>query len=606
MAEVFLGNRLGSDGKLGPTVAVKRLLPHLADDLEIVRMFVNEARITAQIDHPNVIRVTEVGEHERKPFIAMELLEGASFASLRDKAAERGARVPLPVALRILIDASRGLDAAHRATDDSGQRLCIVHRDYTPDNVHVGSDGRVKVLDFGIAKTAKSAGTEPGTLKGKYFYMSPEMISGNPVDHRADVFAAGAMLYEQLCGRRPFTGTSTAQVLLRISSGELKRPREFDPSVPHLLEAACLKALSRDPEARFDTLAELCDVLETTELKPATVEEVAACVHSLVPQDEKRKRVRAAKAANPARLPRAVEFDEPPRRGGLFLALLVLAAGGGAAYWKFGPKAAPADRLARARSDQTLDARAGLADLPKDPRTTEAQAQEACELLLEVNAARPALELLDAAEARWPKSEGFELIEAKAATAARLGKRAENALDRASQIAPGDPRPDLERARLRSLQGDLSGAMEASEAGLRKAPDDRNLVLLRADLLIRSAKLDQADALLSRAIAQTDDPQMLAERAFIALQRGRAREAASELRRVVRRDPELAVAHYFLGTALVALEDNAAAARELQDADRRDPSDTRALRALIDLSTPQHRATDAAAARALLATRESR
>ena len=122
----------------------------------------------------------------------MELLEGRTWAELRQRAAENGKRMPAGVALRVLAEACRGLDAAHRAVDEEGKPLALVHRDFTPDNIHVGVKGEVKVIDFGIARTtAWGAGTEPGTLKGKFFYMSPEMITAKPVDHRADIFAAG-------------------------------------------------------------------------------------------------------------------------------------------------------------------------------------------------------------------------------------------------------------------------------------------------------------------------------------------------------------------------------------------------------------------------------
>ena len=206
MAEVYLARRFDrQSGEQKEAVAIKKLLPHLLKDRSVVQMFVNEAKIIAQIDHPNVVRILELGNEGGEWFIAMELLDGRSFADLRSRAAERGKRVPLGITLRVLCDACRGLDAAHRARDEAGRELRIVHRDFTPDNVHVGSDGCVKVIDFGIAKAFNlGAGTEPGTLKGKFFYMSPEMIAGHAVDHRADLFAAGVMLYEQLCGRRPF------------------------------------------------------------------------------------------------------------------------------------------------------------------------------------------------------------------------------------------------------------------------------------------------------------------------------------------------------------------------------------------------------------------
>lgn len=305
MAEVYLGRRIDEDGAHGPAVAVKRLLPHMLTDRRIVQMFLNEARITEQIHHPHVISILELGVAGNEPFIVMELLEGRSFAELRQEAAERGQHVPLGITLRILVDACRGLDAAHRAVDQEGRPLRIVHRDFTPDNIHVGVSGTVKVIDFGIARAESiGSGTEPGTLKGKFFYMSPEMIIGAPVDHRADIFAAGVMLYEQLCGRRPFTGLTTDEVLHRIAEGPPRPPTEFDPSVPRELDRICLLALARDPNERFASLQLLIDAIEHVggAAEVASPEQVAAYVEALFPleSDPKRQALRRARLADPS------------------------------------------------------------------------------------------------------------------------------------------------------------------------------------------------------------------------------------------------------------------------------------------------------------------
>ena len=305
MAEVYLGRHISPDGRFGPLVAVKRLLPHLVKDAQIVRMFLNEARITAQIDHPNVVRVIDLGHEAGEPYICMELLDGFTLAELRRKTAEEGRRLPLGITLRVLTDACRGLDAAHGARDEEGKSLGLVHRDFTPDNIHVGATGEVKVIDFGVAKTAAwGTGTEPGTLKGKFFYMSPEMILARPVDHRADLFAAGVMLYEELCGRRPFTGKSVDEVVLRIAEGMPRPPRAFDPSVPEALEVICLKALDREAERRFPSLQEFIHAIESVGglATVATREQVGDFLNMVFPpdRDTKRQTLKQARAADPS------------------------------------------------------------------------------------------------------------------------------------------------------------------------------------------------------------------------------------------------------------------------------------------------------------------
>jgi tetratricopeptide (TPR) repeat protein len=606
MAELFLAQR-EEPGGLGPTVALKRLLPHLLGDPSVIRMFLNEARITARIDHPNVVRILEVGDERGQPFIAMELLHGSTFAQLREQAAERGQRVPLPIALRVLIEACRGLDAAHHATDDQGQPLRIVHRDFTPDNIHVGSDGAVKVLDFGIAKSAGTlGGTEPGTLKGKYFYMSPEMISGEPVDHRADVFAAGAMLYEQLCGHRPFTGHTPLQILSKISREAPRRPTELDPSVPLALERICLRALARHPQDRFDSLAQLADALASVaEARPADAAQIAAHLGGELP--ELPVEAVLAPANREAAKPRRARGGRPRTRRftarRMVLVLLALAAAGGGFYWTHRPLPAPAKRLAEARRHPEAKGRLSLASLAEDPRATPAQLAEAGALLLAVHADRAALELSEGLERRRPKSVEGYLIEARAAIGLRYGKRAEAALDRAQALAPQDPRPDEARADLRTLQGALSGALEAIEEASRKAPGQQRLVVRRADLLVRLGRLEEAGRITAQALEQGFTPRIAAERAFVTLQLGQRREAVALLKRVLRAEPKLAAAHYYLGAALGQQGDLDGAEREYRAADALDPDDLRAAQALITLLQGAHREPEAAKLKAALDAR---
>jgi len=628
MAEVYLGRMLLPDGRFGPAMALKRLLPHLIADPAIVRMFLNEADITRQIQHPNVVRILDLGQVHSEPFIAMELLEGHSFAEVRQAAAHAGMRVPLGIALRVLTEACRGLDAAHRAVDTKGRELRIVHRDFTPDNIHVGVNGEVKVIDFGIAKSSRiGGGTEPGTLKGKFFYMSPEMIAGQPVDHRADLFAAGVMLYEQLCGRRPFTGLNTEEVLNRISEGKPKRPTEFDPSVPQQLELVCLTALNKDPAQRFPSLQELVRAIEEVggPARVASKEEVSAYVTNIFPaeQDPKRIALRRARLADPSnpggrRDEPPMEFlhpspdSQPPRKvpkkpsgpsplvragrgvrsvlrtlltpqvlGPLVLLAMVA---GAAAYWVLRPKTSPAERLERAEAIGDPAARMReLVAVSQDPKSRVEQLRRAGELALTLPDHETALEVVQAFVHRFPATEEAYLQEGTALVTLRMGKKADASIEKAIELAPNDPRPDLLRADLRQLQGDAPGTLEALNAAARKAPSDRDVALRRGELLSQLGRLDEAAVVLNGVLRKRFQPDAAAELGFVRLRQHQPQEAARLLKAALAKDPQLAKGYYYLGATLAQGGDAAAAERAYRDADRLDPKDARPLAALCIL-----------------------
>ncbi|MCP3141639.1 serine/threonine-protein kinase [Pyxidicoccus xibeiensis] len=667
MAEVYLGRHIDENGQRGPAVAVKRLMPHLATDRRVVQMFLNEARITAQVRHPNVVTILELGMEGTEPFIAMELLEGRSFAELRQEAAEHGQRVPLGITLRVLVEACRGLDAAHRAVDEEGRPLRIVHRDFTPDNIHVGVNGEVKVIDFGIAKAESlGSGTEPGVLKGKFFYMSPEMIAGRQVDHRADLFAAGVMLYEQLCGRRPFTGMTAEEVLGRIAEGRPKPPTAFDPSVPAALELVCLTALARDPAARFDSLESFIDAMEAIggAAEVATTEQLAAYVDTLFPpdRDSKRLALRRARLADPSHggtpprpirlvpeqpgstgvsvyvegpgVPPAVhrpgeiswgpapKVPVPPeeapasatapsspsasavaagapdsfigkasapgkrsRVGPILVGVLALGAlGGGGAWFMTRPVSPPAARLAKAEAASSTEAKvAALAGLGLDTRATAKELARAGALLLAAGAHAPALELAESYTSRFPKDVEAHLLAARAATELRLGKRAERALDEATALAPRDLRPLLAMAELRERQGDIPGALAALAKAHAQKPRSAEVAPRYGRLLSQSGRLDEASTVLAAWTREHDDAACLAELGFVRFRQQRVDEAASLLRRAIRKDARLAVAHYYLGAVLFRQGDTSAAERAYQEADRLAPQDPRALTARCQL-----------------------
>lgn len=641
MAEVYVARRLEEDGSFSPLVALKRLLPHLIKDRQVVQMFLNEARITAQIRHPNVISILELGAVGPEPFISMELLEGRSFADVRERAAELGRHVPLGITLRVLVDACRGLDAAHRAVDEEGRFLRIVHRDFTPENIHVGVDGGVKVIDFGIAKAeALGSGTEPGTLKGKFFYMSPEMISGQPVDHRADLFAAGVMLYEQLCGRRPFTGPSAEAVLFRISEGRPRRPTEFDPSVPPALEEICLTALAREPEQRFASLQDFITAIESVggAAEVAAPQVVAAYMESLFPRAEDPRRqlldsargafglasaqpVQARGPAPSGRTPAqrtpstlvpppaaAVPAAAGPKRSRVLALLGVMGVlmllGAGAVVVVRRTQRTPAERLAAAEATQQAQARAqALAGLGKDERATAADLARAEELLLAAGAWAEALELAEAHVRRFPQEVQAHLAVARASTELGQGRRADQAIEQATALAPGDVRPALALVALRERQGDMPGALGALERAYARHPEEPQ-VAPRYGLLLSSAnQLERAAEVLGAWTRKHEDARALAELGYVRYRQENMAEAQALLRRALRKQPDLAVAHTYLGALLFRKGDIQGAERAYLEADRLAPQEPQALAALCQLQAHQGRQQELEATRRALRQR---
>jgi serine/threonine protein kinase len=280
MAEVFLAVARGPAGFNKLTV-IKQL--RNGDDASLVRMFLDEARLSARLSHPNIVQTYEVSDANRKYFIAMEYLEGQSLESLlnwltargapredTDQSAVSGAR-PVPssseglretIAALIAMQVARGLHYAHELADYDGTPLGVVHRDVSPHNVFITYRGEVKLLDFGIAKASVNVSeTETGVLKGKIRYMAPEQIADNAVDRRADIFALGIVLWEMLARRRLFEGDSVS-VLKRISRGEIVPLRSVRPDVSLELDAIVTRALRRDPADRYATAGEMGLALE--------------------------------------------------------------------------------------------------------------------------------------------------------------------------------------------------------------------------------------------------------------------------------------------------------------------------------------------------------
>ena len=259
MAEIFAAVRSGDPA--GRPYAVKRILPTLAEDGDLVRMFLDEARLVVQLDHPGVVPVHELGRQGAGYYIAMDYVAGLDLRALVGHARERRERVPVPLAAHVACRVADVLDHAHRRRDAGGGELRVVHRDVSPANVLVGFDGGVRVIDFGIAQAAFRAGPDRAVLRGKFGYMSPEMVRGLPVDRRSDVFALGIVLHEVLTGERLFTGPSELAVMERVRAAEVRPPSARNPDVPPGLDAIVLRALAREPEARFAWASELRDAL---------------------------------------------------------------------------------------------------------------------------------------------------------------------------------------------------------------------------------------------------------------------------------------------------------------------------------------------------------
>jgi eukaryotic-like serine/threonine-protein kinase len=260
MAEVYLASRSGPHG-FTKRVAIKRILPELSDDTQLIQMFCDEARVAATLSHPNIAQVLEFGEHEGELFIVMEYVDGVSCSMLLRTAAQRGEAIPTGAALYIARETLLALSFAHEAVDDSGRSLGIVHRDVSPSNVLVSRIGNVKLIDFGITRSLiAERRTVPGELKGKLRYMSPEQILGAEVDSRSDLFAVGIVLTEMLAGRALFSGKTDLEILTRISRGELGLVRDggLDKDLANVLE----RALAHRPAGRFQTARDFARAID--------------------------------------------------------------------------------------------------------------------------------------------------------------------------------------------------------------------------------------------------------------------------------------------------------------------------------------------------------
>jgi serine/threonine protein kinase len=267
MADVFKGRVQGPAG-FERVFVVKRILPHLSDDPQFTRMFIEEAKLSARLNHPNIVQVFELGAVDKEYFIAMEYVKGRDLAeTMRTLWARVGPPRPELVAY-VGREMCRALAYAHDLTGDDGDLIGMIHRDVSPSNVMLSYEGAVKLLDFGIAKalggedSVDEGNTQRGTLKGKFAYMAPEQTAGNDVDKRIDIFACGIVLHEVLTGRRLFKGENDLQTVERVRVCEVAPPSVHNPLCPPELDGIILRALARNRDERFQTSSEMADALD--------------------------------------------------------------------------------------------------------------------------------------------------------------------------------------------------------------------------------------------------------------------------------------------------------------------------------------------------------
>jgi serine/threonine protein kinase len=287
MADVYKGRVQGPQG-FERTFVVKRILPHLSDDATFIKMFVEEAKLSARLAHPNIVQIFELGAVEGEYFISMEYIRGRDLSETM-RAIWKTMGPPRPELVAYIgREACRALSYAHSLADERGRPLGMIHRDVSPSNIMMSYEGAVKLLDFGIAKALGEAPetTKSGTMKGKYAYMAPEQTEGDDVDHRIDIFSCGIVLHEVLTGRRLFKGQNDVLTIERVRRCDVPPPSQQNPMVPPELDAIILRALARDRDQRWATAADMADALDdvvhAARFQPT---HLAQLLHDLFPVD---------------------------------------------------------------------------------------------------------------------------------------------------------------------------------------------------------------------------------------------------------------------------------------------------------------------------------
>ncbi|QSQ23939.1 serine/threonine protein kinase [Pyxidicoccus parkwayensis] len=321
MAEVWRGKQFGASG-FERLVAIKRILPNIAEDEEFISMFIDEAKISVQLTHANIASIYELGQITSSYFISMEYIPGKDMRAIFDRCRKKGEPAPVPLVAFCVSKMCEGLDYAHRKKDGMGRDMNIVHRDISPQNILLSYEGEVKVIDFGIAKAAgKATKTQAGILKGKFGYMSPEQIRGLPLDRRSDVFAIGVCLYEMLTGERLFVGDSDFSVLEKVRKAEVPPPSTYNRRIPENLEKIVMRALAKDVDERYQYASELGDDLQRFLITSDTIfgrKDLAQYMKSTFAEEVEREKQRILEYADikpPEGMMAALEaasFNTPP------------------------------------------------------------------------------------------------------------------------------------------------------------------------------------------------------------------------------------------------------------------------------------------------------
>jgi serine/threonine-protein kinase len=316
MASVWLarfGGRLGFERM----VVIKMILPQFSQDPRFQEMFLDEARIASKIEHSNVARILDVGEHQDNYFIVMEWVDGDSLSKVLRASEQRKQRMPAGIAMRIIADAAAGLHAAHELKERDGTPLGVVHRDVSPQNILIANSGATMIIDFGVAKARDrvSQDTSAGQLKGKIRYMAPEQALGRSIDHRADVWALGAMLYEMFTGNPPYDGPNEVATLHKLTSGQ--RPPAMPRTMPEVLRAVVDRALGYEPEERFPSALELNLALEGAMVEISEPTTPAIVAHYTAQLLADRKAARKKAVDNALDIARKREAGQPVPSGAL-------------------------------------------------------------------------------------------------------------------------------------------------------------------------------------------------------------------------------------------------------------------------------------------------